>query len=172
MHLADTFIQSDLHCIQVTVSTFDQLLLSLNIFNIKNYYIFFLSITLFMYIIQNVYLILLLLLLNKLIIITNDYSYYSHYRFQCCAASYFCVETMIHFISVFLMNRMFRREAFNWNIYIFCNINVFTVRFQQFFLNKIHTFYFFIHILLTPMCWTVLYQRYALSLLKYKSLSI
>ncbi len=29
MHLADAFIQSDLHCIQVTVSTFDQLLLSL-----------------------------------------------------------------------------------------------------------------------------------------------
>ncbi len=50
--------------------------------------------------------------------------------------------------------------------------DVFTVRFQQFFLNKIHTFYFFIHILLTPMCWTVLYQSYALSLLKYKSLSI
>ncbi len=31
MHLADTFIQSDLHCIQVTVSTFDQVLLSLGI---------------------------------------------------------------------------------------------------------------------------------------------
>ncbi len=31
MHLADTFIQSDLHCIQVTVSTFYQLLLSLGI---------------------------------------------------------------------------------------------------------------------------------------------
>ncbi len=31
MHLADAFIQSDLHCIQVTVSTFDQLLLSLGI---------------------------------------------------------------------------------------------------------------------------------------------
>ncbi len=30
-HLADAFIQSDLHCIQVTVSTFDQLLLSLGI---------------------------------------------------------------------------------------------------------------------------------------------
>ncbi len=29
MHLADAFIQSDLHCIQVTVSTFGQLLLSL-----------------------------------------------------------------------------------------------------------------------------------------------
>ncbi len=29
MHLADAFIQSDLHCIQVTVSTFYQLLLSL-----------------------------------------------------------------------------------------------------------------------------------------------
>ncbi len=27
MHLADAFIQSDLHCIQVTVSTFYQLLL-------------------------------------------------------------------------------------------------------------------------------------------------
>ncbi len=27
MHLADAFIQSDLHCIQVTVFTFDQLLL-------------------------------------------------------------------------------------------------------------------------------------------------
>ncbi len=26
MHLADAFIQSDLHCIQVTVFTFDQLL--------------------------------------------------------------------------------------------------------------------------------------------------
>ncbi len=26
MHLADAFIQSDLHCIQVTVSTFDQLI--------------------------------------------------------------------------------------------------------------------------------------------------
>ncbi len=31
LHLADAFIQSDLHCIQVTVSTFDQLLLSLGI---------------------------------------------------------------------------------------------------------------------------------------------
>jgi len=31
MYLADAFIQSDLHCIQVTVSTFDQLLLSLGI---------------------------------------------------------------------------------------------------------------------------------------------
>ncbi len=31
MHLADAFIQSDLHCIQVTVSTFYQLLLSLGI---------------------------------------------------------------------------------------------------------------------------------------------
>ncbi len=31
MHLADTFIQSELHCIQVTVSTFCQLLLSLGI---------------------------------------------------------------------------------------------------------------------------------------------
>ncbi len=31
MHLADTFIQSDLHCIQVTVFTFYQLLLSLGI---------------------------------------------------------------------------------------------------------------------------------------------
>ncbi len=31
MHLADAFIQSDLHCIQVTVFTFDQLLLSLGI---------------------------------------------------------------------------------------------------------------------------------------------
>ncbi len=31
MHLADAFIQSNLHCIQVTVSTFDQLLLSLGI---------------------------------------------------------------------------------------------------------------------------------------------
>ncbi len=31
MHLADAFIQSDLHCIQVTVCTFDQLLLSLGI---------------------------------------------------------------------------------------------------------------------------------------------
>ncbi len=31
MHLADDFIQSDLHCIQVTVSTFYQLLLSLGI---------------------------------------------------------------------------------------------------------------------------------------------
>ncbi len=31
MHLADAFIQSDLHYIQVTVSTFDQLLLSLGI---------------------------------------------------------------------------------------------------------------------------------------------
>ncbi len=31
MHLADTFIQSNLHCIQVTVSTFYQLLLSLGI---------------------------------------------------------------------------------------------------------------------------------------------
>ncbi len=30
-HLADTFIQSDLHCIQVTISTFYQLLLSLGI---------------------------------------------------------------------------------------------------------------------------------------------
>ncbi len=30
-HLADAFIQSDLHCIQVTVFTFDQLLLSLGI---------------------------------------------------------------------------------------------------------------------------------------------
>ncbi len=30
-HLADAFIQSDLHCIQVTVSTFYQLLLSLGI---------------------------------------------------------------------------------------------------------------------------------------------
>ncbi len=29
MHLADAFIQSDLHCIQGTVSTFYQLLLSL-----------------------------------------------------------------------------------------------------------------------------------------------
>ncbi len=29
MHFADAFIQSDLHCIQVTVSTFYQLLLSL-----------------------------------------------------------------------------------------------------------------------------------------------
>ncbi len=29
IHLADAFIQSDLHCIQVTVFTFDQLLLSL-----------------------------------------------------------------------------------------------------------------------------------------------
>ncbi len=26
MHLADAFIQSDLHCIQVTVFTFDQLI--------------------------------------------------------------------------------------------------------------------------------------------------
>ncbi len=32
MHLADAFIQSDLHCIQVTVSTFYQLLLSLGKF--------------------------------------------------------------------------------------------------------------------------------------------
>ncbi len=31
MHLADAFIQSDLHCIQVTVFTFYQLLLSLGI---------------------------------------------------------------------------------------------------------------------------------------------
>ncbi len=31
MHLADAFIQSDLHCVQVTVSTFYQLLLSLGI---------------------------------------------------------------------------------------------------------------------------------------------
>ncbi len=31
MHLADAFIQSDLHCIQVIVFTFDQLLLSLGI---------------------------------------------------------------------------------------------------------------------------------------------
>ncbi len=31
MHLADAFIQSDLHCIQVTVSTFYQLLFSLGI---------------------------------------------------------------------------------------------------------------------------------------------
>ncbi len=31
MHLADAFIQSDLHCMQVTVFTFDQLLLSLGI---------------------------------------------------------------------------------------------------------------------------------------------
>ncbi len=31
MHLANAFIQSDLHCIQVTVSTFYQLLLSLGI---------------------------------------------------------------------------------------------------------------------------------------------
>ncbi len=31
MHLAGAFIQSDLHCIQVTVFTFDQLLLSLGI---------------------------------------------------------------------------------------------------------------------------------------------
>ncbi len=31
MHLADAFIQSDLHCIQVTVSTFYQVLLSLGI---------------------------------------------------------------------------------------------------------------------------------------------
>ncbi len=31
MHLADAFIQSDLQCIQVTVSTFYQLLLSLGI---------------------------------------------------------------------------------------------------------------------------------------------
>ncbi len=31
MHLADAFIQSDLHCIQVTVPTFYQLLLSLGI---------------------------------------------------------------------------------------------------------------------------------------------
>ncbi len=31
MHLGDAFIQSDLHCIQVTVSTFYQLLLSLGI---------------------------------------------------------------------------------------------------------------------------------------------
>ncbi len=31
MHLADAFIQSDLHCIQDTVFTFDQLLLSLGI---------------------------------------------------------------------------------------------------------------------------------------------
>jgi len=31
MHLADAFIQSDLHCIQVTVSTFCQVLLSLGI---------------------------------------------------------------------------------------------------------------------------------------------
>ncbi len=31
LHLADAFIQSDLHCIQVTVFTFDQLLLSLGI---------------------------------------------------------------------------------------------------------------------------------------------
>ncbi len=31
MHLADAFIQSDLHCIQGTVSTFYQLLLSLGI---------------------------------------------------------------------------------------------------------------------------------------------
>ncbi len=31
LHLADAFIQSDLHCIQVTVSTFYQLLLSLGI---------------------------------------------------------------------------------------------------------------------------------------------
>ncbi len=30
-HFADAFIQSDLHCIQVTVSTFYQLLLSLGI---------------------------------------------------------------------------------------------------------------------------------------------
>ncbi len=29
LHLADAFIQSDLHCIQVTVSTFYQVLLSL-----------------------------------------------------------------------------------------------------------------------------------------------
>ncbi len=38
MHLADAFIQSDLHCIQVTVSTFYQLLLSLGkqeLINIK-----------------------------------------------------------------------------------------------------------------------------------------
>ncbi len=31
LHLADAFIQSDLHCIQVTVSTFYQVLLSLGI---------------------------------------------------------------------------------------------------------------------------------------------
>ncbi len=31
MHLADAFIQSDLHCIKVKVSTFYQLLLSLGI---------------------------------------------------------------------------------------------------------------------------------------------
>ncbi len=31
IHLADAFIQSDLHCIQVTVFTFYQLLLSLGI---------------------------------------------------------------------------------------------------------------------------------------------
>ncbi len=31
MHLADAFIQSDLHCIQVTVFTFYRLLLSLGI---------------------------------------------------------------------------------------------------------------------------------------------
>ncbi len=31
MHLADAFIQSDLHCIQVTVFTFYQLLLSLGV---------------------------------------------------------------------------------------------------------------------------------------------
>ncbi len=31
MHLADAFIQSDLYCIQVTVSKFDQLLLSLGL---------------------------------------------------------------------------------------------------------------------------------------------
>ncbi len=31
LHLSDAFIQSDLHCIQVTVSTFYQLLLSLGL---------------------------------------------------------------------------------------------------------------------------------------------
>ncbi len=36
MHLADTFIQSDLHCIQVTVFTFDQLLLIITMREIKN----------------------------------------------------------------------------------------------------------------------------------------
>ncbi len=41
MHLADAFIQSDLHCIQVTVLHFYQLLLSLgtNFINITNFII-------------------------------------------------------------------------------------------------------------------------------------
>ncbi len=68
-----------------------------------------------------------------------------------CAASYFFVETMIHLISVFLMNRMFRRGAFNWNIYFFV-ISMFLLSGfnHSFWIKYIH--FIFLYISYWPQC--------------------